>query len=64
MNKGQLVGLLGFMMAANHGVRFLPTQREVEHKRCLNCGESHIHHNSFCSADCCRAHNKRMKDTF
>lgn len=33
-------------------------KHEKREKLCLNCGNTHTHNNSFCSAKCCKEHRK------
>lgn len=33
-------------------------KHEKREKLCLNCGNTHAHNNSFCSAKCCKEHRK------
>jgi len=35
--------------------------KEKEEKKCLVCGNSHYHNNSFCSAECCKAYKNKRK---
>jgi hypothetical protein len=31
-------------------------------KKCLNCGNEHFHNNSYCSAECCKAHTAELRE--
>lgn len=48
--------LLGVPFDCLGGIR---SRSEPEEKPCLHCGKMKRHNNSFCSAECCRAHRGR-----
>jgi len=54
-------------IAAGGGGYLAPGCRreEIQEKPCLQCGKMKRHNNSFCSAECCRAHraNHATNDT-
>ena len=56
-----IAGMLSmFHVMTNSGAGLVSLNRHFEEKekKCLRCGESHFHHNSFCSAECCKAYKK------
>ena len=58
----------GIGIITNHHYTTLPNidpfvkikrMKDKEIKECCECGKTHSHHNSFCSAECCKAYKNR-----
>lgn len=57
--------LLAALLTSGMGITAFGSVNRVQSgnrvKRCANCGFTHSHNNSFCSAECCRVYRDRKK---
>lgn len=64
-NREARASVIGLLMALAWGVVDpQPRQRKVlgkPRKQCLECGATHSHNNSWCSAECCKAYRSKQK---
>ena len=59
-----LLAMAGYVDDIRWGRAWEPrhSEKTKEDRPCLNCGKMHLHNNSYCSAECCKAYRAKGKN--